>query len=271
MITINNVLKCAAISCCSVLAVSCASEHSVNASSDLVERVYLVSDFSSISTKTQANVVITTGGEFSVKAIVPSNIRDYFVLSKVGDRLIVSNKNVNLKVHNKENEPVIYVTMPSLKAVEASSQSEVSVSGDVTPEFKVTATGQSDVYFKNPLSVSALSASASNQSEIEFGDVRAGSFVVDASGQSSMEWDNAIVSADAYIRASGQSSVEFESVLAGDSVDVRSSSQSSIEGEKLEAKVGEVHAKNQSSIKVSHTCGAFNSSSSGQSSCSLNR
>ena len=237
----------------------------------MVERVYVVSNFNSVSADKQVNVAITTGEEFSVKAVVPENLRDYFVVSREGNRLVISNKNVSLKINNKEKEPVIYVTMPALGAVDASGQSVVRVSGGVTSDFRVTASGQSDVEFKSALSVSSLVAQGSQQSDIDFGNVTAGSFVAKTIGQSDVNMDELVVRGNARISVSAQSSVDFEKIQAAGNVDMDASGQASIDGKHLSAKGGEVSASGQSSIKVKHTQGAFNSSSSQQASCSLKR
>lgn len=222
----------------------------VKGSKTMVDNVYEESGFNEVCTDGQTRVVVTSGEGYSVKAHVPDNLQDYIIIKKKGDRLIVSNKSLNVKCAGKDFSPVVYVTLPTLKGIESNGQSHMTLSGPVAEEFE---------------------ASASGQSMIDAGDVKIKDAEISTSGQSRIKMGNINASGDVSLSSSGQSNISFKDLNAVEEVSLETSGQASLTGNNLVARDGSVKASGQSSIRINSVSGNFDADVSGQASYRVDR
>ena len=269
----KQIVSIAAMTVCAALATSCVSgingRQMVKASNTMADTVYEADSFNAIDVSNQARVIITTGGNCSVTAHVPDNVKDYFIVRRNGNKLIVSNRGINLDYPDKERAPILYVTMPSIAAIDASGQSEITLQGDVAQRFETVASDQSRVIFRNALSAGHIALKATGQSEVEGKELTVTTAGVEAEDQGNIDMTTLRATGDVSVSTAGQSDIEFSGISSTAFVSFESDDQSRISVGKINAATGSANASGQSDIKVKNLTGRFTAKVRGQASCSF--
>ncbi len=126
-------------------------------------QTYEFSGFSRITTSAGVEVEASVGDSYSVRAEGSKDSLDRLEIKQRGETLRIGRDGALFKMRWKS--PIVYVTLPSIEEVEASSGSELSVRGIDAGDFSASVSSGAELYLEGRCD--ELRASASTGAELE--------------------------------------------------------------------------------------------------------
>lgn len=163
------------------------------------------SDFSGISTSAGIDVYVTQGDNYSVKVKTDRDIMKY-VITRVDNGVLRVEYSNNLKNNRRRNiQTVVYVTLPKITTLSASSGADIKVGGVITgnsltvsasssgevkamieyDKVVISSSSGADVELKGKVNI--CTASASSGADIDISDLECHTAVVEASSGADIE------------------------------------------------------------------------------------
>ncbi|MFW2381614.1 MAG: head GIN domain-containing protein [Acidimicrobiales bacterium] len=186
----------------------------IEGSGDVETRTYSLTNFDQldVSSAFVADVTVVPGGEYQVEVSADDNLFEELLIEVDGDTLEIG---VRSEWRVRTEIPLIAtVTMPALKALEASGAAHVTVAADGTDIDNIEASGASTVRVTD-LDGTDISIDASGASTVELMGIRAEEVSIDASGASRVDLRDLPIE-NGNVDASGASVVEFGSAAEVD-------------------------------------------------------
>jgi putative autotransporter adhesin-like protein len=133
--------------------------------------------FSKVGASAGVSVQITTGADYSIRAEGSDTGLDDLKITKKGDSLNVGRNKT--KFFKRRSDISVYITMPALEGVRASSGSEVEATGIDADKFSVSVSSGADVSINGRCD--DISASVSSGSDLDGRNLRCRNASVTAS------------------------------------------------------------------------------------------
>lgn len=156
---------------CSVIALSAGSAFAA-------EETYDLSDFDAVSVSAGIEAIVTVGGDYSVRAESTEAGLEKLDIKVRGNSLDIGRKNMSF-TFGKSPKVTVYVSLPALKALDASSGSHTEATGVAGGPFSIDASSGAHAEISGVCD--NLSVDVSSGAHIEAEDLQCKSATADAS------------------------------------------------------------------------------------------
>lgn len=187
-----------------------------------VTKQYPLKDFSAIELKMTAQVSVTQGESFWVKADVQG--KEYLAGLEVevkGNRLIISaDRELQRKLERERRFPVVrlQVTLPDLKALHLSGMGEILLTSSISGEgdFEVNLSGSGDVVMRNVTMGGKVALNLNGSGDINALRVKGSSVAVKLNGSGDIVLDEAVECTEGFLcDLTGSGNVRLSDITAG--------------------------------------------------------